>query len=62
MSPVFNGYFETDRDNKSNGSSEPPAPQRTGYINTFGRETVIDSALTSALQAPVKVSGKKCVA
>lgn len=54
MSPVFTGYCNTEADNES--KAKTPAPQRAGYINTFGRETVIDSALTSALQAPVKVS------
>lgn len=55
MSPVFSGYCKTDGDDESTAKS--PAQQRTGYINTFGRETIIDSALTSALQAPVKVCG-----
>lgn len=38
------------------GVVESSSTQRVGYVNTFGRETVIDSALTSTLQAPVKVS------
>lgn len=37
------------------GVVESSSTQRVGYVNTFGRETVIDSALTSTLQAPVKV-------
>lgn len=53
MSPVFTGYFKSDEDGMA--PVESPAPQRGGYVNTFGRETIIDPALTSSLQAPVKV-------
>lgn len=53
MSPVFSGYCHTGADNET--IAPTPAPQSAGYINTFGRETLIDPALTSALQAPVKV-------
>lgn len=53
MSPVFSGYCHTGADDETVAPSS--APQSAGYINTFGRETLIDPALTSALQAPVKV-------
>ena len=53
MSPVFSGYCHTGADDEV--IAPAPAPQSAGYINTFGRETLIDPALTSALQAPVKV-------
>lgn len=59
LSPIFTGYFNTGPYASSgNGIAnvENASAQRIGYVNTFGRETVIDSALTSALQAPVKVS------
>ncbi|CAM9185626.1 unnamed protein product, partial [Hapterophycus canaliculatus] len=52
MSPVFSGYCHTGADDDA--MTPIPPPQSAGYINTFGRETLIDPALTSALQAPVK--------
>eukprot|EP00752_Nemacystus_decipiens_P001468 g1444.t1 len=52
MSPVFSGYCHTGANDEA--IAPPPAPHSAGYINTFGRETLIDPALTSALQAPVK--------
>lgn len=59
ISPIFVGYFKTGPYVSGGGSlgfEGSTTTQRVGYVNTFGRETVIDSALTSALQAPVKVS------
>lgn len=55
LSPIYIGYFKSDP-YASGGSIVDSSGQRVGYVNTFGRETVIDSSLTSALQAPVKVS------
>ncbi|CAM9668219.1 unnamed protein product [Ectocarpus sp. 12 AP-2014] len=52
MSPVFSGYCRTGATDEA--IAPTPVPQSAGYINTFGRETLIDPALTSALQAPVK--------
>ncbi|CAM9559930.1 unnamed protein product, partial [Scytosiphon promiscuus] len=52
MSPVFCGYCHTGADDDA--MTPIPPPQSAGYVNTFGRETLIDPALTSTLQAPVK--------
>lgn len=65
LSPVFGSYCKTDADEASPASpagpasptspAKSPSQERKGYMNSFGRETIIDYALTSALQAPVKV-------
>lgn len=56
---MFFGYFKSDPFGSDSGNGggriEPPATQRKEEMNFFAKETVIDPALTSALQAPVKV-------
>lgn len=54
MSPVFFAFFSAGASNGFSSDDEFASPQ-PATVNTFGRETVVDPALTCTLQAPVKV-------
>lgn len=57
---MFFGYFKSGPFGSDSGNGggriEPPSTRRKEGLNFFAKETVIDPALTSALQAPVKVN------